>query len=63
VVHLAPAIPSELVMMESDRLVGGDNHVHLHVIRANGDIARGEHLLSERQPDLQERSVTTSGLN
>jgi hypothetical protein len=50
-------------MMESDRLVGGDNHVHLHVIRASGDIARGEHLLSERQPDLQERSVTTSGLN
>lgn len=47
-------IPSELDIMEGDRLVGGDNHVNLHVVRTNGDVARGEHLLSERQPDLKD---------
>src|SRR6266702_6721606 len=49
----APAIiPSELDIMEGDRLIGGDNHVNPHVVRTNGDFARGEHLLSERQPDF-----------
>ena len=41
--------------MEGDRLVGGDNHVDPHVTRTNWDIARGEHLLSERQPDLKNK--------
>lgn len=49
--------------MEGDRLVGGDNHVHPHVVRTNRDIPRGEHLLSERQPNLHEGSATKSSLN
>lgn len=51
-------------MMGGDRLVGGDNHVNLHVVRTNGDFARGEHLFSERQPDLKDghkRLATKSG--